>query len=176
MFKIKDKITLGLAAGVMGNLVKAAVARVSSRPAPRGTLAGGVLDFGLGALGGIGAVQLLSNTGKNHLVTKGLISGVTMGSTGSLIKGAVFANQAKSGKPTVFSAMVGGAAYGVAATYAAAKFGHPSLFGREEQKDYSKSAEYEADQRREQPEEGKRGKTKIISLAKLRKSRTIKYL
>lgn len=103
MKKIKDRILLGVVAGLCGNLIKTAVDEVSLRKKIsqrsfretasgvwvstqkeasnlKGQILGGLLDFGTGILGGIGTVYFLSKTGRDQLCIKGLVSGITIGS------------------------------------------------------------------------------------------------
>ncbi|MDT3699044.1 MAG: hypothetical protein RO469_06410 [Thermincola sp.] len=151
MFKIKDRVTLGVVAGLAGNLVKSVIDEVStkkkiSQRSFRGTAAGawvskkestningqilgGLLDFGMGSLGGVGSVYLLSKTGKDHLVTKGLLSGITMGSLITFALAAVQSNKAKpKDAASNLSYMVSHAAYGLVTTFVAAKLGDQSVY------------------------------------------------
>ena len=103
MFRIKDRITLGIIAGCCGNTVKTIIDEISLRKnisqrsfratasgvwvsshkeatGIKGQVLGVLLDYGLGSLGGIGTVYLLSATGRDHPITKGLFYGLTMGS------------------------------------------------------------------------------------------------
>ena len=104
MFKIKDRVALGVIAGLCGNLVKTVIDEVSLKKKIsqqsfretasgvwvstqkeasniKGQLLGGLLDFGMGTLGGVGTVYLLSMTGRDQLLTKGIVSGITIGSS-----------------------------------------------------------------------------------------------
>ena len=158
MFKIKDRVTLGVVAGLAGNLVKTLIDEVStkkkiSQRAFRGTagawvskkeststngqLLGGLLDFGMGSLGGVGTVYLLSTTGKDHLVTKGLLTGISMGSLITFALAAVPTNKAKpKDAASNLSYLVSHAAYGLVTTFVAAKLGAPSLYDTKPQNNY----------------------------------------
>lgn len=152
MLKIKDRIILGAIAGLAGNVVKTIIDEISlkkkiSQRSFRSTAAGvwvskkseatnlngqilgSLLDSGMGTLGGIGIVFLLTKTGRDHIVTKGLISGIGMGSFINFILGTLPQNQLRpKDAASNLSYMLSHAAYGVVATIAAAKLGHPSLY------------------------------------------------
>ena len=159
MFKIKDRVTLGLVAGLAGNLVKTLIDEVStkkkiSQRSFRGTAAGawvskkestsrngqilgGLLDFGMGSMGGVGTVYLLSATGKDHLVTKGVLTGISMGSLITFALAAVPSNKAKpKDAASNLSYLVSQAAYGVVTTFVAAKLGDQSLYDVKPQNNY----------------------------------------
>ncbi len=158
MFKIKDRIALGVFAGLCGNLTKTAIDELSyqlkisqrsfretasgvwvSKKQSRsfkGQVLGGLLDFGMGTIGGIGTVYLLSKTGRDQLMTKGLVSGITLGSTVTALVSAFPQNRVRpKDAASNLSYMVSHAAYGIVATYVAAKFGDPLLYDTEPQND-----------------------------------------
>lgn len=159
MFKIKDRVTLGLVAGLAGNLVKTLINEVStkkkiSQRSFRGTAAGvwvspkeststngqilgGLLDFGMGSLGGVGTAYLLSKTGRDHLVTKGLLAGISMGSLITFALAAVPTNKVRpKDAASNLSYMVSHAAYGLVTTFVAAKLGDSSLYDVKPENDY----------------------------------------
>lgn len=159
MFKIKDRVTLGVIAGLAGNLVKSLIDEVStkkkiSQRSFRGTAAGawvskkeststngqilgGLLDFGMGSLGGVGTVYFLSITGKDHLVTKGLLSGISMGSLITFVLAAVPTNKAKpKDAASNLSYLISHAAFGLVTTFVAAKLGDPLLYNSKPQHNY----------------------------------------
>lgn len=169
MFKIKDKVTLGIVAGLTGNLVKMLIDEVStkkkiSQRSFRGTAAGAwvskkeststngqilgsLLDFGMGSLGGVGTVYLLSATGKDHLVTKGLLSGISMGSLITFALAAVPTNKAKpKDAASNLSYLVSHAAYGLVTTFVAAKLGDPSVYDVKPQNNYLESTNKTSEQ------------------------------
>ncbi|MFZ5754644.1 MAG: hypothetical protein ACOY3J_10405 [Bacillota bacterium] len=165
MFKIKDRIVLGVVAGLAGNAIKMAIDEVSIKKKIsqrsfrktaagvwvskqseatniKGQILGGLLDFGMGILGGIASVYLLSKTGRDHIVTKGITSGITMGSFITFILGALPTNQVRpTDAASNLSYMASHAVYGLVTTAVAAKLGHPSLFDTKPQNDYLKPSE-----------------------------------
>jgi len=150
--KIKDRVLLGVVAGLTGNLVKTLLDEVSLKKkisqrtfretaagvwvskrseatSSKGQLLGGLLDFGVASLGGIGMVQLFSKTGRDHVLTKGLVSGITVGSTVSAILSALPQNKVKpKDAASNLSYMLAHAVYGVVAAAVVTKLGDPSLF------------------------------------------------
>jgi hypothetical protein len=162
MFKIKDRVALGVFAGLCGNLTKTAIDEISyqlkisqrsfretasgvwvskkqSRSA-KGQVLGALLDFGMGTIGGIGTVYLLSKTGRDQLMIKGVASGIALGSTITALVSAFPQNRARpKDAASNLSYMVSHAAYGIVTTYVAAKLGDPSLYDTEPQNDLLKS-------------------------------------
>ena len=159
MLKIKDRIALGIAAGLIGNAVKMAIDEVSIKlkisqrsfretaagvwvstkseaKNVKGQVLGGLLDFGMGMLGGISMVRLLSKTGRDHIVIKGITSGIAMGSFITFLLGSLSKNRVRpTDAASNLSYMLSHAVYGLVATAAAAKLGHPSLFDTKLQND-----------------------------------------
>jgi len=158
MLKIKDRVALGVFAGLCGNLTKTAIDEISYQlkisqrsfreaasgvwvtqkqsRSVKGQILGGLLDFGMGTIGGIGTVYLLSKTGRDQLMAKGLVSGVTLGSTITAFVSAFPQNRARpKDAASNLSYMISHAAYGIVTTYVAAKFGDPSLYDTEPQND-----------------------------------------
>ena len=158
--KINDRILLGLIAGLGGNLVKTAIDEASlslklSQRSFRSTAAGvwvkrkrdaesvhgqvlgGLIDFGMSAVGGIGTVYLLSKTGRDQLLAKGLVSGITIGSTvtGML---SVFPTNKVQPKDAIsnLSYMASHAVLGLVTTAIVAKLGDDSLFDAKPYNDY----------------------------------------
>lgn len=152
MNKINDRILLGVIAGLGGNLVKTAidemslkakfsqrsfrstaagvwVARKKDADSVYGQLLGGILDFGMATLGGVGTVYMLSKTGRDSLVVKGLASGITFGATITALLSTLPTNRVKP-KDAVsnLSYVASHAAFGLVATAVAAQLGAPSLF------------------------------------------------
>jgi hypothetical protein len=152
MFKIKDRVVLGTIAGLCGNFIKTAIDEASLRKKisqrsfretasgvwvstqkeasnVKGQILGGLLDFGMGILGGVGTVYLLSKTGRDQLATKGLVSGITIGSTITALLSAFPQNKVRpKDAASNLSYMVSHAAYGLVTTFVAAKLGDPSLY------------------------------------------------
>jgi len=169
--KIKDRVTLGIVAGLAGNLVKTLIDEVSTKKkisqrsfrgtaagawvskkestGTNGQLLGGLLDFGMGSLGGVGTVYLLSTTGKDHLVTKGLLTGISMGSLITFALAAVPTNKAKpKDAASNLSYLVSHAAYGLVTTFVAAKLGDPSLYDVKPQNNYLEPTSQTSEQAR----------------------------
>jgi hypothetical protein len=103
VMKINDRVLLGIVAGVTGNVFKMAVDEVSLRMKisqrsfrstaagiwvnkeseatnSKGQLLGALFDFGMAGLGGIGIVEILTRTGNDHIIAKGIASGISIGS------------------------------------------------------------------------------------------------
>ncbi|MEW6243525.1 MAG: hypothetical protein AB1497_04515 [Bacillota bacterium] len=172
MLKIKDRIVLGIIAGLSGNLVKmgidelwmrikipkrsfretAAGAWVWNRGEARslkGQAFGLILDSWMASLGGIGAVYMLSKTGKDQLLPKGLMFGISIGSFLTAALSALPANKVPPrGATSNLSNLVSHAAYGVVTTYIAAALGDPSLYDAGPVNDYDYSGRQEANTER----------------------------
>lgn len=160
MNKIKDRVLLGVIAGLCGNLVKTAIDEVSLKKkisqrsfretasgvwvstqkeasSAKGQILGGLLDFGMGTLGGIGIVYLLSKTGRDHLVTKGLVSGITTGSAITALLSAFPQNKVRpKDAASNLSYMLSHAAFGLITTFVAAKLGDKSLYDSKPRNNY----------------------------------------
>ncbi|MDD2496803.1 MAG: hypothetical protein PHY90_01505 [Desulfitobacteriaceae bacterium] len=158
--KIKDRILLGVIAGTIGNTVKTVIDEVSLRKNIsqrsfretaagvwvskqseasniKGQILGGLFDFGLGSLGGIGIVHMLSKTGKDQLITKGILSGISIGSTVTALLSAFPQNKVKpKDAASNLSYMFSHAVYGIVTTYLVTGLGHPSLFDAKPLNDY----------------------------------------
>lgn len=171
MFKIKDRVALGVIAGLCGNLVKTVIDEVSIRRKisqrsfretasgvwvstqkeasnVKGQILGGILDFGMGTLGGIGIVYLLSKTGRDQLLTKGIVSGVTVGSTVTALLSAFPQNKVRpKDAASNLSYMVSHAAYGLVTTLVAAKLGDPSLYDAKPKNNYLEPTEATTEQK-----------------------------
>lgn len=163
--KIKDRVVLGIISGTAGNIVKTLIDEVSLKKKIsqrsfretaagvwvskkseasniKGQFLGGLFDFGFGSLGGIGIVHLLSKTGKDHVITKGILSGVTIG---SCITAALSVTPQNKVKPkdaaSNLSYMLSHAVYGIVTTATAVALGHPSLFDAAPVNDYQEPTE-----------------------------------
>lgn len=158
--KINDRFLLGIVAGVTGNIVKTAIDEISLRMKisqrsfrstaagvwvdktneatnVKGQLLGSVFDFGMAALGGVGMVELLTRTGRDHLITKGITSGITIGAAITALlsmypKNKVRPKDAASNLSYIFS----NAVYGLVATGIASWLGTPDLYDVEPRNDY----------------------------------------
>lgn len=163
--KIKDRILLGIVSGLAGNVLKTALDELSLRlriskrlfhttaagtwvnkksqaeSAP-GRLLGGLVDLGVSSMGGVAAVYLLSATGRDHLLVKGLAGGIIYGSFITLALSAFPQNKlSPNDVPSNLSYMLSHAVYGLAATGAAAYLGHPSVFDTPPLEDYQAPTE-----------------------------------
>ena len=160
MFTIKDRVTLGIMAGLAGNVTKTIIDEISVKKmisqrsfrstasgvwvnkkneatSLKGQILGGLLDFGMGALGGVGTVFFLSKTGRDSLITKGLFSGITMGSLITFALSAIPQNTVRpKDAASNLSYMLSHAVYGVVTTIVAAKFGDPSIYDTKPQNNY----------------------------------------
>jgi len=176
MFKIKDRILLGTAAGLAGDIAKTVIDEISRKKklsqrsfretaagvwvkksnearSLEGQVLGGLLDFGMSIAGGIGTVYLLTETGRDHLITKGLISGIGLGSFINFLIGTLPENKIKPTDATSnLSYMASHAAYGLVTTVMAAKLAHPSLFDKEPVNNYLEPTQLTTEQQiQEQP-------------------------
>jgi hypothetical protein len=170
MFKIKDRILLGTMAGLAGDIFKTVIDEISHRKklsqrsfretaagvwvkksseakSIEGQVLGGLLDFGMSIAGGIGTVYLLTETGRDHLITKGIISGIGLGSFINFLIGSLPQNKIKPTDATSnLSYMVSHATYGLVTTAMVAKLGHASLFDKQPANDYLEPTELTTEQ------------------------------
>lgn len=171
MKKIKDRVLLGVFAGLLGNTAKTAIDEVSLRKkisqrsfretaagvwvskrkeatSIQGQLLGGLFDFGMSSMGGIGITYLLSKTGRDHFVTKGIVSGVAIGSTITALLSALPNNKIKpKDAASNLSYMFAHAVYGVVTAGVVAKVGDHSLFDNEPLNDYLPTDELTTEQK-----------------------------
>lgn len=157
---IKDRILLGVIAGFTGNLFKTIfdeislrlkisqrsfrataagvwVSKKSEASNIKGQILGSIFDFGLASLGGIGIVYLLSRSGRDHLLVKGTLSGITIGSFITATLSAFPQNKVKpKDAASNLSYVAGHTVYGLIATAVAAKLGTPTLFDSKPLNDY----------------------------------------
>ncbi|WP_449240660.1 hypothetical protein [Desulfoscipio gibsoniae] len=153
--KIKDRVVLGVISGLTGNFVKTLIDEASLRKKIskrsfrstaagvwvnkkseainyKGQILGGIFDFGMATLGAIGIVHLFSKTGRDHVLTKGVLSGITIGSTISALLSAFPQNKVKpKDAMSNLSYMAAHAAYGIVASIIVTKLGDSSLFDSE---------------------------------------------
>jgi hypothetical protein len=158
--KIKDRIILGSMAGLIGNLAKTFIDEISLRKKIsqrsfrstaagvwvnnkneatnlNGQLLGGLFDFGIGALGGIVMTHIFSKTGKDHVVTKGILSGISIGSTITALLSAFPNNKVRpKDASSNLSYMFAHSVYGVVSSVIITKFGDSSLFDANPLNDY----------------------------------------
>lgn len=160
MKKIKDRMTLGIFSGLVGILLKtgsdeifhrnkiskrsfretASGVFVSSRRQaknPSGQILGLLLDLGMGMVGSIGQVYILTKTGKDNLLTKGTFFGMTFGSIITAMLSGFSSNKVKpKDANSNLSYIISHAIYGLGTTYTAALLGDESLWDVPPKNDY----------------------------------------
>lgn len=170
MFKIKDRILLGTVAGLAGVIAKTIIDEISHKQklsqrsfretaagvwvkkssearSIQGQLLGCLLDIGMSIAGGIGTVYLLTESGRDHLITKGIVSGVGLGSFIDFLIGSLPQNKIKPTDATShLSYMTSHAVYGLVTTVMVAKLGHASLFDKQPVNDYLEPTELTTEQ------------------------------
>lgn len=169
MKKIMDRNTLAIVTGFMGlagimlvdgisrrvNISKrsyreaAAGIFVSKGEAqsPRGQILGVIMNSAVSILGAKYIINDMSKTGRDKIISKGILAGITIGAIVTVIpniapKNSVKPKDAASNLSYVFSNMV----YGLITTVAAAKLGHNSLFDAPPQNDYLRPTEQTSEQ------------------------------
>lgn len=169
MVKIRDRDTLSIVSGLIGlagiMLVdgfsrQANISKRSYREAaagmfvtksearnPRGQILGVIMNSAISILGANFIIKKLSQTGRDKLLAKGLVSGITIGAIATVIPNIAPKNRVKpkdaiSNLSYVFTNIV----YGLLTTFAAAKLGHDSLFDVSPQNDYLKPTEKTSEQ------------------------------
>ncbi|WP_407309750.1 hypothetical protein [Desulfosporosinus sp. SB140] len=171
MQKIKDRHILGIVSGLCGSIVKTAIDEISLRKkisqrsyretaagvwvssrkeatSWKGNLLGGMMDTGLSMLGGIIKVNLLSNNGRDHYITKGAFYGVTYGAiVGALMSGFSTNKVKPKDASSNLSYILGNAAYGMVTTVVASKIGDDSIFDSQPINDSAKPTIQTTEQR-----------------------------
>lgn len=169
MIKIKDRDQLSIISGLIGmagmTLVdgisrRAGISKRSYREAAagmfvskseaksfKGQTLGLIMNSAVGILGANYMIKRMSQNGRDKLLSKGIISGVTVGAIATVIPNVVPKNRVKpkdaaSNLSYVFSNVV----YGLLTAFAAAKLGHDSLFDVSPQNDYLKPTEQTSEQ------------------------------
>lgn len=159
-YMIKDRITLGAIAGLAGTISKTAIDEISLKKKIsqrsfrftaagvwvnkkseaqniNGQILGGLFDVGMGMLGGIGIVEMLTRRGRDQLLIKGIISGITIGSCITALLSVFPANKVNpKDAASNLSYMLSHAVYGITATLVAAKLGDKSLYDSKPVNDY----------------------------------------
>lgn len=152
MKKIKDRVTLGIVSGLIGTIIKTGSdefflwKKVSQRSfrvtasgvwvdtkrqasSPYGQILGTIMDLGLGMVGSIVQVYILSKTGKNNLFAKGTLFGMTFGSTITAMLSGFGSNKVKpKDARSNLSYVISSGIFGIVTTYAAALLGDDSLW------------------------------------------------
>jgi len=149
--KIKDRLLLGVVAGLGGNLVKLAIGRIAKEKNlaeingpekaagmlipphrltdPLGKVAGYLADSVIAGIIGIAFVYTLSVTGKDKAVLKGALIGQA---AWTALYGVLATMGATRVHPvsskTVLSDLIGHTAYGAATACLIARLGDPGLF------------------------------------------------
>jgi len=167
--KINDRETLSIVSGIIGlvgmTLVdgisrRAKISKRSYREAAagmfvskseasslKGQTLGLIMNSAISILGANNVIKRMSQSGRDKLLSKGIMSGITIGAIATVIPNVVPKNRVKpkdaaSNLSYVFSSIV----YGILTTFAAAKLGHDSLFDVTPQNDYLKPTEKTSEQ------------------------------
>lgn len=151
MRKIKDRLLLGVVAGLGANLIKNGFGRIAKRKkwaeidgaeraagmlVPPHTLAttqgkviGYIADSVIGGLLGVATVYALGVTGKNSAILKGALTGQATWTTLYGVLGTLGATKVSPVSPnTVITELVGHTVYGMATALLAVKLGDPGLY------------------------------------------------
>lgn len=172
MNKIADRQTLGLFSGLIGGISllifdwisyslgvskrmyseTAAGVWVNSRWQSRtfsGHLLGTIMTLCLCMLGGVAKVNMLTKSGRDKIITKGLWFGVSFGAiiTG-LTSGFVMNKVKPKDANSNLSYVAASAIYGLVTTVAISKLGHDSLFDQEPINDYIKPTELTGEEKK----------------------------
>jgi hypothetical protein len=170
MEKIKDRNTLAIASGMIGlsgivlvdeasrrakiskrsYRVAAAGMFLSKREAMslKGQALGIIMNSAISIVGAKYIINEMSKTGRDHILSKGILTGVTLGAIATAIPNIVPKNNVKpkdasSNLSYIFTNLV----YGLITTFAAAKLGHDSLFDTPPQNDYIKPTEQTSEEK-----------------------------
>lgn len=94
--------------------------------------------------------NLVTKSGRDHLLSKGLFYGMSMGSiVTALLSGLPKNKVSPKDAYSNLSYMLSHAAYGVVSIYIIAKLGHDSLFDTEPQNNYLQPTELTTEQRKQ---------------------------
>ena len=172
MEKIKDRDTLSIVSGLIGQagiiIVDTAsrsvgISKRSYREAAagmflsksqassvKGQVLGVIMTGAVSILGSNNIIKRMSQTGRDKLLSKGILSGITIGAIATLLpslapKNKMHPKDAASNLSYVFSNII----YGLLTTFAAAKLGHDSLYDVPPQNDYMKPTEKTSEQIKE---------------------------
>lgn len=151
-FMIKDRFLLGVVAGLIGNITKTLIDEVSLRKKisqrsyrataagvwvnkkkeafnAKGQILGAIYDLGFSMLGGIISAEFLSRRGRDHLLTKGTVFGITYGAFISAALSMAPENKINpKDAASNLSYVVANAMYGIVTMLTVAKLGDKSLF------------------------------------------------
>lgn len=169
MAKIKDRNTLAIVSGFIGlaGLMcvdilshSASISKRSYREASagifvsksearslRGQILGVIMNSAVSILGAKYIINDMSKNGRDKIIPKGILAGITIGAIATVIPNVVPKNSVKpkdaaSNLSYVFSNIV----YGLLTTFSATKLGHDSLFDAPPQNDYLKPTEQTSEQ------------------------------
>ena len=169
MEKIKDRNTLAIISGIIGQagiiLIdtvsrRAGISKRSYREAAagmfvsksqaqsvKGQALGVIMTAAVSILGAKYIINDMSKNGRDNLIPKGILAGIGIGAIATAIPNVVPQNSVKpkdaaSNLSYVFSNMV----YGLLTTFAAAKLDHDSLYDVPPQNDYMKPTEQTSEQ------------------------------
>lgn len=164
MLKIKDRDQLSIVSGLIGMVGMTLVDGISRRTGIskrsyreaaagmfvskseaksfKGQTLGLIMSSAVSILGANYMIKRMSQNGRDKLLSKGIVSGVTIGAIATVMPNVVPKNQVKpkdaaSNLSYVFSNVI----YGLLTAFAAAKLGHDSLFDVHPQNDYLKPTE-----------------------------------
>lgn len=160
MKQIKDRITLGIVSGLIGIILKITsdeiflrtnISKRSFRETAAGVwvnthrqaksingqILGSLLDLGMGMLGSVVQVFVLTKTGKDKLFVKGSFFGMVFGSLITALLSALPTNKVKP-KDAVsnLAYMVSHAIFGLGTTYSISLLGDKSLWDTPPYNDY----------------------------------------
>lgn len=167
--KIKDRNSLAIVSGFIGLAGTMLVDEVSRRTkiskrsyrvaaagmfvskseasSFNGQILGGIMNSAVSILGAKYIIKDMSKSGRDNILSKGILAGIAIGAVATLIPNILPQNKVKpkdaaSNLSYVFSNMV----YGLLATFAVAKLGHDSLFDTPPENDYLQPTEQTTEQ------------------------------
>ena len=170
--KLRDRMILGMIAGLGGNAVKTLsdevllrkkVSKRSFRATAAGVwvnkekeatningqVLGALFDFGLGSIGGIGITYMLSKTGRDYIVPKGILSGIAIGSIITAFLSIFPQNKVRpKDAASNLAYMFSHALYGITTTALVAKMGHSAMFDAEPVNDYLQPTEQTTEEKK----------------------------
>ncbi|NBJ14501.1 MAG: hypothetical protein FNP40_02790 [Dehalobacter sp. 4CP] len=169
MLKIKDRETLAIVSGIIGLVGMTLVdgisrrARISKRSyreaaagmflsksqakSVKGQALGLIMNSAVSIIGANYIIKRLTQSGRDKLVTKGIVSGTAIGAIATAIPNVVPKNRVKpKDAASNLSYVASNIVYGMLATIAAAIFGHDSLFDAPPQNDYLKPTDKTSEQ------------------------------
>lgn len=169
MAKISDRNSLAIVSGLIGLAGTMLVDEVSRRTkiskrsyrvaaagmfvskseasSINGQILGGIMNSAVSILGAKYIIKDMSKSGRDHILSKGILAGIVIGAVATLFPNITPQNKVKpkdaaSNLSYVFSNMV----YGLLTTFAVAKLGHDSLFDTPPENDYLKPTEQTTEQ------------------------------